>query len=300
MVRMFAHGGIERGENARAEAVISLALSGQLDEAVLLTRGKDAPRNKSTFPNALVRAARGRWGALGREVVRNWRSVADSHDFEQILFNLAVALWSVDELGSAREAMILTVDRGDESARLMLAEAELFLGNAVAGEAHLVKIVARQEDDWKRASGILGGFYFRERDRIDAEVVQLLSNAGDSDPRFPVDLAEVMVALGNIDTAVAILRGESATGNDQAPLLLGNILSDVLGDSAGAERAYLRGIKLGDAFSAYNLAATLDGEGRRSESRKWLKYAASHGDERAKARLASDGLSPKMRKNRIP
>lgn len=112
-----------------------------------------------------------------------------------------------------------------------------------------------------------------------------LEEAGDTNPVASVEVAHLLIGRGDHDAARARLERDIAAGSRSAPIVLGNLLSDVLGDNHGAEAAYRLGIERGDAFSAYNLAALLDGQGRALESAEWLRYAAEHGDTRAAERL---------------
>jgi hypothetical protein len=67
------------------------------------------------------------------------------------------------------------------------------------------------------------------------------------------------------------------------------VSTDVLHDHLGAEDAYLRGIELGDCFSATNMGIMLIESGNLARAREWLEYAQERGDTQAAAILAQQG-----------
>lgn len=170
-----------------------------------------------------------------------------------------------------------------------MGEAQFFLGEFDAANRALEPLVRLPSAAGRTAAGLVGHHLFRDLGRDDSEVEKLLKRAGRQRDEYPVDLAELYVARGKFARAARILRAESRRGNSSAPILLGNLYSDRLQQNKRAERYYLRGVELGDAFSAYNLAAILSQQGRHSESQTWLKYAADHGDEKAQARMNEIG-----------
>jgi hypothetical protein len=115
---------------------------------------------------------------------------------------------------------------------------------------------------------------------------------------FALPLAAAESARGEFQRAREILEEQSRKGNPLAPIKLGLLLERSIDDQVGAEAAYLRGIELGDAYSAYNLATLLADQGRDREARHWFEHAAAHGDEWAAERLEGyrkRGLSPENR-----
>lgn len=240
---------------------------------------------EEVFRRAVSGEATRRWPEAEAEDVEGWADLVDPDDRESSLYNLAIALWNVGEHEASVRAFRQSLDSGCEEARIYLAESLVYLDRPLEARPELRQIIAAGGAAGERAAGLLGEDLFATDGRTDEEVLNLLARGSSVGREVAVAYARVLREHGRLDEAVHLLRDESAEGNDLAAIVLGNMLWDDLDDATGAEAAYLRGIELGDAFSAYNLSLLLEGQGRAEESQKWLAYAAGHGDELAKARL---------------
>lgn len=95
----------------------------------------------------------------------------------------------------------------------------------------------------------------------------------------------LLVKTGRAEEAVTILSSPAYASDSAAQLPLGNAYAQ-LGRHAEAEAAYRRGMTLGDAHSAYNLALDLLETGDRApEAIDLIEWAAERGDEKAIAHL---------------
>ena len=273
--------GIETSDGSgMAHEFMHEALVGNPEVAAKLALvGREALRD------SVAKMAARRWPEIS-DAHSAWRDVFNSREINHVLYNLGVALWLVDESSGAIRAFSVAARLGDREAQLALGEAQLFLGAFVEAEFNLVPLARLRSPTGKKAAGILGDHYFRHDGRVDREVARLLVRAGRVEDKFPVTLGEVLMKTGATRRAVHLLARESKRGNTEAPIVLGNIYEDLLHRPDLAERYFLRGVDLGDAFSAYNLAGLLHGQGRGTESTRWLRHAAALGDERATKRLS--------------
>lgn len=114
----------------------------------------------------------------------------------------------------------------------------------------------------------------RDRDRA----LGLLRSAAETVPESGVLLAHEVLKDGEIEEARRLLVQSLEAGSREAPLLLGNLLSDEFDDTAGAMWAYRVGIERGDAHSAYNLAVDLADEGAVTEALELFATARRMGD----------------------
>ena len=274
------------GWDARAIAaeVISEALDGKFDLAIGKSISPAAELRLEELSRELGALALIRWPEADRDSIASWKSIPYSDDAEQALYNLSVALWGVDEILLALHGMRLALDRGDQSVLAMLGEAELYAGDYKSAQRHLTAALEQTNEFDPRLSGLLGRTLFRDAKQFDERVRALLELGVSADDAFAVDLAELLAMRGEWDRALLILRAQSEGGNDQAPIVLGNLLADTADGLQEAETAYRRGIELGDAHSAFNLAHLLVRLGRTDEASEWYDYAASHGDEWAISR----------------
>lgn len=216
-----------------------------------------------------------------------FHAMFESDDFAEATYNAGVFLWEVDEWGSAMERFASATDLDSVDARLALGLAQLWCKRPTASISTLQPLVLRPDEIGARASGAVG----RAKVQLGQggeELVQLFSHARKFDRDYADELAKALVEVGRVTDAVVMLREEVQNKNPVAPLALGNICADVIGDIESAEAAYRAGIQLGDAFSAYNLAALLAAQGRNREATVQLRWAARHGDERASNRLRAD------------
>lgn len=267
------------------KSVVELARQGLFDQSVSILRMLRADATAGRSARALTAYVTEIWPQALPDRVEYWADLLQSESDDDSIHNLAVALWGVDELGLAENAMRLGLDRGDEQLRVLLGEAQMYLGKTIEAERNLRASLESESESGSRAAALLGRYYFREQGRTDADTEDLLSRGSVEGGEFVVDLAELLLRNGQSDKAIDLLRTECLAGNPLAPIVLGNYYSDVLGDFDKARDAYMRGIELGDAFSAHNLAALLDANGMTAESSSWLKYASDHGDVRARTRL---------------
>ena len=275
--------------HAIASQILTAAIASDFDLATQRALHMESDELRERVASRIDQLAQETWPDADSEAGGKWRVVLESGDPETTLFNLAVALWGVDELGIAIEAMRVALSRGDRSIEGMLGEAELFMGKIELAQGHLESAIARSSASDPHVAGLLGRIFFRHGARVDDATFALLEFAGASDDGFALDLAELNMARGDVASAIRILREQSAKGFAEVPILLGNFLIDHQHDFDGAQAAYLRGIELGDAHSAYNLAAILENAGHQAEANEWLEYAAANGDRWARERLESLG-----------
>lgn len=268
---------------AFVDLAFAAAMKGDFAESTKLFGAALNNASSDRLRPALREGAARLWPSAAESAIAVWENVAVD-DASVMSFNLACALWACDELDLGLQAFQFAADLGDSDALLALGEGQLYVKNFVAAEGTLRAVLAETPSN-QRASGLLGGLLFRQGNRLDEEVVSLLMRASNLEPEFPIDLAEVYIARRDYDDARGILDHEAARGNQLAPIVLGNLLWHQYGAVGLAEEAYRRGVQLGDAYSAYNLAALLDSNDRPAESRTWLEYAAEHGDSSALKRL---------------
>jgi tetratricopeptide (TPR) repeat protein len=223
--------------------------------------------------------------------VESWMSVAWAVSIQDSMFNLAVAVWDLPgqeqaAIGLLRQAL----ERGSLDAPPALAEYLLWVGERAEAVDLLKKLVADRPPGWERAAGLLGREYIEVDGRHDQETVDLLRIGLTVSDDFAMPLVAAESERGKFQNARRVLEEQSEKGNPLAPIKLGLLLERSFGDNAGAEAAYLRGIDLGDAYSAYNLGTLLRDQGRTEEARHWLEYAAARGDSWAVERLEEEQL----------
>lgn len=216
----------------------------------------------------------------------SWMHVAWAVSTQDSMFNLAVALWDLP--GQQQAALSLlreAIERGSVDAPPALAEYLLWVGERAEAEEVLKRLITERLPGWERAAGLLGREYVEADGRHDQEAVELLRNGLTVSDDFAMPLAVAESGRGEFRAARMVLEEQAEKGNPLAPIKLGLLLERSFGDQAGAEAAYRRGIDLGDAYSAYNLATLLHDQGRHEEAHRWLEYASAHGDSWASERL---------------
>jgi len=211
------------------------------------------------------------------------QAVADSEDDLYALYNLGSALWLLDELQPAVGAFEIAALQGNDAATLALGESRLWMGAEAV--APLRELVDRAGEDHERAAGLLGRAYMGLPNPDWPTITDLLRVAAAEDDLFIPDLARSLSANGLRQQAISELKRARPDDADAA-VLLGNIYWED-GQLDAAREEYRRGISLGDAHSAYNLAGLLIENGDEKDGYDWLRWAATKGDGRAIERLAS-------------
>jgi len=270
-----------------ASSTVNAVMAGRFESAV---DGILSSSGSKSFDHAFSAAVANRWPEAEPDALAWWTTIAHSENSTVGLFNLGGGLCAVGELELGAAALELAAAEGDIDALFMLGECELWMGRTEHGREHLRQVVALGGDHMRSAAGVLGFSLFDTDGRTDEEVIDLMTLAGAEELEFPVNLATLFEQVGRRPEALAILEREMSNGNDRAPIVLGNILSEDPNGHAEAEAAYRVGIELGDAYSAFNLSMLLDDQGRNEDSRRWLQYAADHGDEKAQSRLAESAI----------
>lgn len=269
--------------NRRVEAAIRAAIASWLAGGSLtaLVESLEAIWRKSGARDFL-QAARG--SGLSDEFPLSkdeWEGVLES-DTSIGLFNLGVSVWRVDgkeelALSALREA----AEAGATGAQGVLGEYLHWLERYDEARVRLERSVETRDGVWRRSAGLLGQLYWIVDGDASESVVELLSAGALEWDDFALPLSEVLRERGDYQEAAQVLRRAVENGDDTATIRLGNLLWDEVGDLLGAERAYEKGIQMGDSHSAFNLHLLLEQEGRTEASGAALEKAAAMGDERA-------------------
>ena len=214
-------------------------------------------------------------------------SVATADTETHSIFNLGVALWDADWRESeAVDVMKFAHEIGAEGAGLALAEYLSWLREDAEAELLLLSLL-RSRAGSTRAEGLLGRLYFENQGRTDERVKELLE-ADVSNSSSAHAYSKLLVLRKEVAAAAEFLMSKSSEGEKWAPILLGNLRKEWLEDRLGAETAYLRGIELGDYYSATNLGLMLIDQGDALRGREWLEYAEKRGDIRAASALEAE------------
>jgi len=272
---------------SEAKNVLELARSGSFDEAISGLARLRKELGSARFVTSISRAIAALWPASPEGPVALFEAAAlASDDPAAAVYNLGTGLWAVDETRAALAAFEVGSDRGSKESKLALGISALWVGSDARGLESLNSLVGSNDQVGALAAAALGRYQV-QTDQVTPTTVELLARGVTVDDDYVPELAEAYLKLDRQDDAINLLTEQSAAGNPVAPIVLGNIYEDLVGDDELAEKAFRRGVELNDAYSAYNLAALLDKGGRVSESRRALKLAARMGDERAVRRLES-------------
>ncbi|RWZ46632.1 hypothetical protein ELQ90_14485 [Labedella phragmitis] len=252
------------------------------------------------------------WEALAdAALARNWSEVELAALDSAIGDHESLGIWELwgeaEERGRAFYAMGFVVARTGRAADAVelfltagtlgeycdveLGEEYADLGDWASAEASYRRALTARRDEWEysRAAYRLGEHALEIDDRTDAEVVALLEAGVAEADEAVVLLSRLYERRGDVEAARRVLE-EAFASNDDVPLVLGNLLSDVFEEYPAAQRAYEEGFARGDAYSAYNLAMMLEHDcDRPEEVAEWLRKAALGGDEVARARLSARG-----------
>lgn len=235
-------------------------------------------------------------GLIDRELIRvaglgsatDWSSVAESVDRAVGLYNLATVYWNVaGREADAVEIMKMAHANDAPDSGLVLAEWLEWLGREQEAMA-AIKEYAEQRGTTPKVEGLIGRLSLSVEAIPSAETIARLAIASEQYSEFMPSFWDALIAAGHFERARTSLERAADTGNVDAALRLGNLLSSEFNDKEGAERAYLRAIESGDGHAAHNLAIDLMAAGRRHEARKYLQIAVDRGD--ADAHEALNGV----------
>lgn len=272
-------------ESAAAIA-LRIAQDGAFQEAIASLAELRREIGHDAFLRAVAKAINARWPDSSGDATELFESASlAAEDSGTAMYNLGAGLWALDEIPAALAAFQLGADEGSRDSTLALGTAALWVGDESRGLDALSSLLGSTDQIGALAAAALGR-YEVQTDRVTPETVALLERGVEVDQDFVPELADAYLKLGRLDAAITLLSEQSVSGNPVAPIVLGNLYEERVGNDELAEKAFRRGIELHDAYSAYNLAALLDRLGRPSESRKYLKLAARMGDERAMERLS--------------
>ncbi len=212
--------------------------------------------------------------------------VADSLGQEGSLYNAAVALWSAERFDEALGLFVQVWERdGDALSGEAVAENLYFLGRLPEALRVAEEVAALGDDEHsRRSAGIAGSIRFSHFKERGSRIEELLRRGAAVYEDAAADLGSLLWEDGRLDEAEGVLRDAVARGQESAAIVLGNFLQDERRDFVGAAEAYQEGIRMGDAYSAYNLGLLLiQILGDPKAGRRWIVYAAAHGDEKAQA-----------------
>jgi Flp pilus assembly protein TadD len=264
--------------------------AGDFDKAVRSLQLACETLGRRAFLKEISRRSKDAWPDGPDSLPAYWLAIIDSVDHSYAIYNLASALWALDQRDSALDAFSQASSMGNEDADLALGEALLWHGQSEAAMAPLERAAKAGGEDSGRAEGLLGRAMLESPDPQLGRIVPLLENATRADATFAIDLARALGLQSRLNEAIETLDRLGPPADPRKWLVLGNLYEEVE-ELGRAKRAYQRGITLGDPFSAYNLAGVLVREGDRAGAAKWIKWAAERGDDAAIRRLQSEEWS---------
>jgi len=197
-------------------------------------------------------------------------------------FNLAELYRDVGKVSRARTIYRRLIQKSYVKAMVQEAEELREEGDVPAAQALLACALKHEGPTGDYAAGLLGYLLWSSTHSVTAE--PLLRRGQHAYPTARTCLAKVVMKLGRLSEAIAILEEGVSQGEQESMLPLGNIWRD-LGNEDAAESLYRQSYAVGDAHSAGNLGLLRWDQGRMKSARKWLKRAVKAGDKKAQAWL---------------
>ena len=268
-------------ENAREARARELIATEDYDEALLILDAIDGIN--SGIEHKLIGDA-----LLGKddfeEAAVHYR-IADSLGQDGALYDAAMALWYAELFDEAISVFVLAWNRDRHTLSGETAAECLYFLRQIPEALRIAEEVSALGDDEnsRRSAGIAGSIRFTYLKERGSRVEELLRRGSAVYSDAAADLGNLLWESGRKDEAEEVLREAVSNGHETAAIVLGNFLQDEKRDFRGAAEAYRAGIRMGDAYSAYNLGLLLSETlGDPKAGRRWIAYAAAHGDEKAK------------------